>query len=64
MNGPTRQPRHSPAAWEPEPLHLPVESPQRRTRRPGARPEALDDVEDSRPEDDRPGGTVVVIDIG
>jgi hypothetical protein len=66
MNGPTRQPR----GWQPEPLHLPVEAPHRRTRRPAA-PDAGVDIDldhdiddDARPGDDRAGSHVVVIDIG
>jgi hypothetical protein len=64
MNGPTRQP----TGWQPEPMHLPVEAPHRRTRRPAA-PDTgvdidLDSDEEARPGDDRAGSHVVVIDIG
>jgi hypothetical protein len=65
MNGPTRQP---PPVWEPEPLQLPIEAPHRRTRRPlppGAS-ESDDDTagDDLRPDENRPGSHVIVIDIG
>jgi hypothetical protein len=49
-------------------MHLPVEAPHRRTRRPAA-PDAAVDIdldidEEARPGDDRAGSHVVVIDIG
>jgi len=62
MNGPTR---HTPSVWEPEPLQLPLEPSQRRTRRPHTGIDAIDPAidDEARPEVDRPGSHVTVIDI-
>jgi hypothetical protein len=59
--------------WEPEALRLPLEAPQRRTRRPASLPPVpvdpagspASDCDDDAPSGaDLPGSHVVVIDIG
>lgn len=59
--------------WEPEALRLPLEAPQRRTRRPASLPSVpvdpagspASDCDDDAPSGaDLPGSHVVVIDIG
>ena len=68
MNGP-RQPMDRHGVWEPEPLQLPAEPPHRRTRRPmppGASESYESSIDDDeiRPDENRPGSRVVIIDIG